>query len=340
MKRVFLASLVFALLGAGAVAVCQKYGLGKGIPWIYVAKGHRYRTLEITANIIYDAKPVRLVMRTECWSPGDPLTGVSMEAAPQQIAGVLPDGSAVAFRGMTHLCDYAEKTITAEQGGASGPRALRNETPIPALPAVWFSSRRDPELIEVGISPATSTSRYQPGSFSMREVPPSAIGDPAAAFKRTLPAWSRYLSKSKGYCSGTVERLSFDLLSDVARHEVQAGTFRAQAWSPAILKPGTPPLLGPVEDFSVPGEIEWTPERRQQRNEENARQQKTFPLTPEGDVWIAQSLQVRRYFSSPRPRPTSIRLGEASLPVGTFLVAPIPGSPDVALISAACPNWR
>lgn len=111
------------------------------------------RTLEVTALVSYRGRPIHLSARTVCWTPGDYFRAVSMEARPQQVASALPDGSVIAFRGMTHLCRYAEKAITAELGAASGPRVLRRQTPVPALPAIWFSKPRNPDLIEESIEP-------------------------------------------------------------------------------------------------------------------------------------------------------------------------------------------
>ncbi len=290
--------------------------------------------------VSYRGQPIRLSMRTVCWAPGDYFRAVSMEARPQQVASALPDGSVIAFRGMTHLCRYAEKAITAELGTASGPRVLRGQTPVPALPAVWFSKPRNPDLVEESVEPTSITPRYKPISFSIREVPSDAPRGPQIAFRKILPIWERYESKSLGLCGGIVERVPPSLQSDATRYEVISGRFRAQTLRPGLLKPGAAPGLGPTIDFEVAGEIEDTKEQQEFEQETRSRRARFLAVTPVGDYWVAEAIQVVRYFPRPKAEPKAILVGKAHVPLGKNLIAPLPGTPDVVSVAASCPNWR
>lgn len=340
LKRISVAMVLVALVVAVLLSFFALFIAGPENFEKIFTRDRVVRTLEVTALVSYRGRPVRLSARTVCWAPVDYFRAVSMEARPQQVASALPDGSVIAFRGTTHLCRYAEKAITAELGAASGPRVLRRQTPVPALPAIWFSKPRKPDLIEESVEPTSVTPRYRPISFSIREVPSGAPHVPQIAFRKTLPIWERYKSKSLGLCGGIVERVPPSLQSEATRREVMSGGFRAQTLRAGSLKPGAGPGLGPAIDFQVAGEIEDTEEQRQFEQETRSRRARFLAVTPDGDYWVAEALGVIRYFPRPKYEPKAILVGKARVPFGKHLIAPLPDTPDLVSISASCPHWR
>lgn len=336
-------SLVLAVLLAGGLAACEKYDPIEGDP---------ERALLIEADILYDGKPLRLAMRTDCQVPRAYMSSIPIQAYPGVIAASLPDGSVIAFSGMTYICQEARmeagRQIQAlpEMRATDTDNILKGARTLPPLTATWFSARVRPEIFDEYLTPTPTVGRYRPVAFRYRQVTPTVDEPtPQRVLEKTFPAW-RAMASNDGrgtrYCGGRVER--FPLVG----FDAKAGLLSAGQGYAAYSFDENPnggqffPDIGPVRSFEETGGIDRTGATAgaTQVQERQARRERlmTFVRGPNG--WSAESIQViRNYrFGSGEAPPRDVEIDGVDVPVGR-LFAVLQEKNFVAGIGFGCLRW-
>lgn len=293
-------SLSLVVLLVGGLAACEKYDPIESDP---------ERALLVEADILYDGKPLRLAMRTDCQVPKAYMSSIPIQAYPGVVAASLPDGSVIAFSGMTYICREARmeagrqiQALPEVRRATDADTVLKGARALPPLTATWFSARIRPEIFDEYLTPTPTVGRYRPVAFRYRQVTPS-IDEPTPqrVLEKTLPAW-RAMEPNDGrgarYCGGKVE--SFPLVG----FDSKAGLLSAGRGFAAYSYDDNPhgrqffPDIGPVRSFEETGGID-RPEATTaavQLQERRVRRErlKTFVRGPNG--WSAESIQVIRNY--------------------------------------------
>lgn len=302
----------------------------------FIVREQVVRTLEITALVAYDGKPVRLKVQTVCVNPGDYMKAVSLSARPLEAAAALPDGSAIAFKGMLHYCRLAETIANQNLIDAASPPVLRGEMAVPSPYAVWFSDPRHPEVVEAYLAPDPIAQRYRPISFSMREIPNTSASGPATASQKVLPAWTNYKNESLGLCSAMIARLPPDALSEDARRELVAGHFQPQEFRHALTKTGGSPFFRGEVNILEQADAATNPDLRRMLDEDAAARSRILVPILENGTWVAHPLQATRYYAHPSGLPETVRIGGATVKFRNHWISPLPGTPDVVAMQGNC----
>ncbi|OYW29517.1 MAG: hypothetical protein B7Z44_04490 [Caulobacter sp. 12-67-6] len=334
--------LVIALVGG--LAACEKYDPIEGDP---------ERALLVEADILYDGKPLRLAMRTDCQVPKAYMSSVPIQAYPDVVAASLPDGSVIAFSGMTYICRAARmeagRQIQALPGGRRATDTdtiLKGARALPPLTATWFSAKVRPEIFDEYLTPTPTAGRYRPVAFRYRQVTPSIEEPtPQRVLEETLPAWRAMgPNERRGarYCGGKVE--SFPLTGFASK----AGLLSAGRGFAAYSYDNNPhgrrffPDIGPEGSFEETGGIErpGATAAAVQLQERRARRErlKTFVRGPNG--WSAESIQViRNYrFGFGESPPRNVEIDGVTVPVGRLFVV-LQEKNFVAGIGFGCLRW-